>query len=129
MVRRARVLMVDDHPAVAKAISRLLSLDCEVVGIIIDGSAALEAVQRLEPDVVVLDMNLPNINGLEACRQIARAHPGTKVIVFTAMTDPGMRERALAAGASAFVSKLATEELLAAIESCMQLIEQGAKQP
>ena len=127
MVRRPRVLMVDDHPEVAKAVGRLLSLDCEVVGTITDGSAALEAVHRLQPDVVVLDMNLPNIHGLEACRLIAQAHPRTKVIVFTAVTDPGTREQALAAGASAFVSKLATEELLAAIGSCMQLIEQGAK--
>jgi DNA-binding NarL/FixJ family response regulator len=126
MARRPRVLLVDDHPAVAKAVSRLLSLDCEVVGIIVDGSAALEAVERLEPDVVVLDMNLPNVNGLEVCRLIARAHRRTKVIVFTAVTDSGTREQAVAAGASAFVSKLATEELLAAIESCMQLIEHGA---
>jgi CheY-like chemotaxis protein len=119
--------MVDDHPAVAKAVGRLLSLDCEVLETIVNGAAALEAVTRLRPDVVVLDMNLPGIHGLEACRQIAQAHPGTKVIVFTAVADPGTREQALAAGASAFVSKLATEELLAAIESCMLLIKQGAQ--
>jgi DNA-binding NarL/FixJ family response regulator len=119
--------MVDDHPEVAKAVCRLLSLDCEVLGTMANGAAALEAVPRLQPDVVVLDMNLPGIHGLETCRRIAQAHPGTKVIVFTAVTDPGTREQALAAGASAFVSKLATEELLAAIESCMLLIKEGAR--
>lgn len=120
MVRRPRVLLVDDHPAVAKAVGRLLSLDCDVVGTVMDAVSALEATGRLQPDVVVLDMNLPDGHGLDVCRQIAQAHPGTKVIVFTAINDQATRELALAAGASAFVSKLATEELLIAIESCMR---------
>lgn len=127
MVRRPRVLMVDDHPGVAKAVTRLLSFDCEVLGTVADGAAALEAVNRLQPDVVVLDLHLPNVNGLEACRQISQAHPGSKVVVFTAVTDRATRERALASGASAFVSKLSTEELLVAIGSCMRLLEQGAE--
>src|SRR5688500_18184554 len=54
----------------AKAVTRVLALDCEVVGSVADGSAVLEAAQRLQPDVIVLDVNLPNVNGLEACRQI-----------------------------------------------------------
>jgi CheY-like chemotaxis protein len=91
----------------AKAISRLLSLDCDIVGIIADGSAVLEAVQRLLPDVIVLDLNLPNVSGVEACRQITHLNLQVKVIVFTAMNEPDMRQRCLEAGASAFVSKLA----------------------
>ena len=71
-----------------KAVSRLLALDCEIVGSVADGSALLEAAQRLQPDVIVLDVNLPNVHSLEACREITRVNPTTKVIMFTAMDDP-----------------------------------------
>ena len=57
--KRPRVLLAEDHPGVAKAICRVLALDCEVVGSVADGSAVLEAAQRLQPDVIVLDLNLP----------------------------------------------------------------------
>ena len=99
------MLIADDHAEVAKAVSRLLALECDVVGSVGDGSAVLEAAQRLRPDVVVLDLNLPNVNGLEACRQITVANPATKVIVFTAMNDPDIRQRSFEVGASAFVSR------------------------
>ena len=80
------------------------------------GSALLEAAQRLQPDVVVLDVNLPNVHGLEACRQITQAHPEIKVIIFTAMSGPEVSQLSFAAGASAFVSKLAfANDLLATI--------------
>ena len=89
------------------AVCRLIELDSEVVGSITDGELLLEAAQRLQPDVIVLDVNLPHINGLDACRQITRANPEIRIIVFTAMTDPALPGQSLAAGASAFVSKLA----------------------
>jgi CheY-like chemotaxis protein len=72
--RRPQVLVADDHPEVMKAVCRLLALDCEVVGSVTDGSAVLEAAHRLQPDVIVLDLNLPNINGLEACSQITQVN-------------------------------------------------------
>ena len=107
--RRPRVLVAEDHAEVAKAVCRVLALDCEVVGSVADGSAVLEAVQRLQPDVIVIDLNLPNVNGLEACRQLMQVNPKTKVIVFTAMDDPEIRQRSLEVGASAFVSKMAVD--------------------
>jgi DNA-binding NarL/FixJ family response regulator len=103
--RRPRVLLAEDHPAVAKAVCRVLALDCEVVGTVADGSAVLEAAQRLQPDVIVVDFNLPHLNGLEACRQITQTNPGAKVIVFSANDDPNVRQRSFEAGASAFVYK------------------------
>jgi len=112
---RPRVLVADDHPDVAKAVCRLLALEFEIVGTVADGSALLEAVQRLEPDVVVLDLNLPGVHGLEACRQLTRMNPAMKVVVFSAMSDPEVSEALVAAGASAFVSKLASAELPATI--------------
>jgi CheY-like chemotaxis protein len=105
--RRPRVLLAEDHADVAKAVSRVLSLDCDVIASIADGAAVVEAVQRLQPDVIVLDLNLPNMNGLEACRQITHLNPDAKVIVFTAMNDPEIRRRCFEVGASAFVSKVA----------------------
>ena len=112
---RPRVLVADDHPDVAKAVCRLLALEFEIVGSVADGSALLEAVQRLEPDVVVLDLNLPGVHALEACRHLTRMNPAMKVVVFSAMSDPEVSEALVAAGASAFVSKLASADLPATI--------------
>ena len=105
MPKRPRVLLAEDHPGVAKAVGRVLALDCEVVGNVADGYAVVEAVQRLQPDVVVVDLNLPNVDGLEVCRQITQVNPEVKVIVFSAMNDPDVTRRSFEVGASAFVFK------------------------
>jgi DNA-binding NarL/FixJ family response regulator len=110
------VLVADDHPEVTKAVCRLLALDFEVVGAVADGSALLEAVQRLEPDVVVLDVNLPGVHGLEACRQLTQRNPAVKVVVFSAMSELELGEALIAAGASAFVSKVSSTDLRATIK-------------
>ena len=115
MPKRPRVLIADDHAGVTKAVCRLLALDCEVVGNVADGRAVLEAAQRLQPDVIVVDLNLPHVPGLEACRQIKQARPDAKVIVYSAMNDPDVRQRSLEVGASAFVCK-GRDDLLSAIK-------------
>ena len=102
---RPRVLLAEDHEGVAKALCRVLAMDFDVVGNVPDGSAVLEAAQRLQPDMIVLDLNLPNVNGLEACRRITQVNPQAKIIVFTAMNDPGLRQQCLDVGASAFLFK------------------------
>jgi len=112
---RPRVLLADDCPDIVVAVSRLLALDCEIVGTVPAGSALLETAQRLRPDVVVLDLNLPRVNSLEVCREITHAHPETRVIIFTAGADPNAAQAFLKAGASAFVSKEAAMELLSTI--------------
>jgi DNA-binding NarL/FixJ family response regulator len=111
---RPRVLLADDFPDMVKAISRLLALDCEIVGTVSDGGALLEEARRLQPDVIVLDANLPNVNSLEACREITRVNPTTKV--FTAMNDAAASQAFLQAGASAFVSKIRAEDLLSTVK-------------
>ena len=114
---RPACLIAEDHPAVAKAVCRVLALDCDVVGTVANGSAVLEAAQRLRPDVIVVDLNLPDVDGLEACRRITQVNPEVKVIVFSAMNDPDVRQRSFEVGASAFVSKLAGNgELLSTIK-------------
>jgi len=95
----------------------VLALDCEVVGTVADGSAVSEAAQRLQPDVIVVDLNLPNVNGLEVCRQITQLNLEAKVIVFSAMDDPDVKQRSFEIGASAFVSKMAGDgDLLSTIK-------------
>ena len=96
---------------------QLLAEDCEVVGKVADGDALLEAAERLQPDLIVVDLNLPTISGLEACRQITQTHPRIKVIIVTAGRDPVISAAALAAGAAVFIEKHALDDdLLPAIK-------------
>jgi CheY-like chemotaxis protein len=114
---RPRVLIADDFPDLMTAIGRLLEGDCQVVGSVDDGGALLEAATRLQPDLIVLDLNIPTVNGLQACRQIIRANPHIKVILVTADMDSTIMRLALEAGASAFIAKQAiAEDLLPAIK-------------
>ena len=75
MSTRPRVLLADDYPDIVKAIGRMLALDCEIVGTVADGRTLLETAQRLQPDVIVLDVHLRHLNSLEACREIRRVSP------------------------------------------------------
>ena len=131
LLRRPRVLIAEDHAELAKAVASVLSLDCEVVAIVRDGSAALEAAQRYQPDVIVLDLSLPNVHGLEVCRQITQVSPETKVIVFTASDDPDVRRQCFEAGASAFISKMACKgdgDLLSVIKRvCSAEVDQTTR--
>ena len=116
MPSRPRVLLADDHPGVLKALERVLSLECDVVGVAVDGSEVVEAAARLQPVVTVVDLNLPNVSGLDVCRRILEANPGAKVIVITALIDDWIRTAAVAAGASGVFPKLlAGNELVDAI--------------
>jgi DNA-binding NarL/FixJ family response regulator len=115
LLKRPRVLIAEDHPGMAKAIGRLLALDCDIVGNVADGRIVLDAAQRLEPDVVVVDLNLPHLHGLEVCRQIKQDNPDVRVVVFSAMNDPDIKQRCIEAGASAFVCK-GTGDLLAIVK-------------
>jgi DNA-binding NarL/FixJ family response regulator len=109
------VLVADDHAQVTKAVCRVLATDYDVVATVADGQLLLETARRLQPEVVVLDINLPNLHGLTACRQLLEMDPALKVVVFSAASDPELCEAMMAAGASAFVSKLASADLAATI--------------
>jgi DNA-binding NarL/FixJ family response regulator len=118
MSKLPRVLLADDHPGLVKALSRVLSIDCDVVGVVADGSDVVEAAARLEPVVTVLDLNLPNVDGLELCRRILQTNPRAKVILMTAMPDRGIATEAVEAGAYGFFSKLqAGHEMIDAIRA------------
>jgi DNA-binding NarL/FixJ family response regulator len=115
MPTRPRVLLVDDHPGVVKALGRALSPECDVVGVIGAGREVADTATRLQPVVIVADLNLPDVSGLDLCRQIAAQHPRMKIIVVTAMPDDAIRDEVLAAGASGFFHKSAANELSVAI--------------
>jgi len=116
MPTRPRVLLADDHAGIVKALERVLSLECDVVGVVADGREVADAAARLHPVVTIVDVNLPNVSGLEACRRVLQGNPRAKVIVITAMLDETIRAEALAAGASDFVPKLAAgNELIVAV--------------
>ena len=114
---RPRVLLADDYANMLMAIERLLSWSCDIVGKVTSGAELLAEAHRLRPDVMVVDLYLPDMSGLEACRQIkASALPGS-VILLTAANDPKLQQSAFESGASAFVAKYrAGDELLPAIE-------------
>ena len=116
MPTRPRVLLADDHPGIVKVLERVLALECDVVGVVADGSDVAEAAARLQPVVTVVVLNMPNVSGLDACRRILQTNPRAKVILVTGIVDETIRAEALAAGAAGFVSTLAVgPELIVAI--------------
>ena len=120
---RTRVLLADDYPGFIAALRRLLARhDYDVVGSVGDGARLLDEAARLQPDVIVLDLNMPGMNGIDACRELARLTPRAKVILLTAESDAEIRRVALAAGASAFIEKEAvvTDLVPAVREACRQ---------
>jgi len=120
-VKRPRVLLADDHRLLREAFVKLLEPDCDVVGAVADGRALLEAVPTLRPDIVVLDIAMPQLNGLDAARQLKHAMPDVKVIFLTVSEDPDLAAEAFRTGASGFLLKnSAASELLQAIRDVSQ---------
>ena len=111
-----RVLLADDHTLLLGAFEKLLAAECEIVGTVTDGRELVSAAQRLKPEVIVLDIGMPLLNGLEAGRQIKQVLPATKLVYLTMNEDSDLAAEAFRAGASAYLLKRsATSELLTAI--------------
>ena len=124
--RRPRVLLADDYANMLTAMERLLSSSCDIVGTVTTGAQLLDAARRLNPDIVVVDLHLPDMSGLDACRQLKAAAPDGSVILLTAANDPKVRQGAFESGASAFVPKYrAGDELLPAIERAFAAAARG----
>ncbi len=113
-----RVLLVDDHELVRTGIRRLLNdtIGIKVYHEVESGEAAIEAVAHERPDVVLMDVSMPGMGGLEATRRLARAYPGVKVIILTVHTDDPFPSQLLKAGAVGYLSKgCSVQEMVTAI--------------
>jgi DNA-binding NarL/FixJ family response regulator len=118
-----RILLVDDHPVVRQGLRTLLegSSEWEVVDEASDGLEAVEKVGSLQPDVVVLDITMPRMNGIEACRIIKQKNPKLEVLFVTQHDSPQMLREALAAGARGYVVKSnLARDLVEAVEAVSQ---------
>jgi DNA-binding NarL/FixJ family response regulator len=116
-----RVLIADDHKVVAEGLVRLLGDHYEIVDTINDGGLVPDAVARLRPDVLVLDLSMPTVSGLEAMRQLRARRVDFKAIVLTMHADANLAVEALKAGASGFVLKESGgEELLVALQVVLE---------
>ena len=121
---KARLLIVDDHEIVREGIRRLLSSsrpDWEICGEASDGKQAIEAVERLKPDVVVLDVTMPGMNGLEAASHIVKRKLASRILIFTMHGSDGLSAEIRNAGAHGYVQKSqASSDLVQAIECLLR---------
>jgi DNA-binding NarL/FixJ family response regulator len=118
---RPRVLLADDHAIVAEGIRALLANSCEVIGIVSDGRQLLTEAPRLNPDVIVLDVGMPLLNGFNAAEQLKVSLPHTKFVFLTMHEDANLAAAVLKLGAVGFVLKrAAASELLTAVFQVLQ---------
>jgi DNA-binding NarL/FixJ family response regulator len=120
-MKQPRVLLADDHLMLREAFAWLLQSTCDVVGAVADGRSLLTAAQQLRPDIVVVDVAMPLLNGLEAVRRLKRTNPEIKSIILTISEDPDLAAEAIRCGVSGYLLKnSAASELIRAVGEVMQ---------
>ena len=113
---KIKVLLADDHAVVAQGLEAFLKDTFDLVGVVNDGRALLEGVESLRPDVVVTDLSMPLLNGMDAVRQIRARHPAVKIVILTMHRETELAAEAFRAGASGYLLKISPgEELITAI--------------
>jgi DNA-binding NarL/FixJ family response regulator len=119
-MKRPRVLLADDHMMVAEGLKNLISPEFDLVAIVGDGRAMVEQAKQLRPDVIVADITMPELNGLDAMAHLKKDCPNTKMVFLTMHDEPAYARRALEAGAAGYVLKhSAPAELIAAIHAAL----------
>lgn len=120
-MKRARVLLADDHRLVAEGLRSLLEAEFDVVGIVGDGQAMVEAAERLAPDVIVADVTMPLLSGIEAVKKLRETGSRAAVILLTMHQDVAYARRGIEAGAAGFVLKhSASSDLITAIRESLE---------
>lgn len=115
-----RLLLADDHSLMLEGLTRLLAAEFEIVGTAVDGRALVAEAERLQPDVVVIDIAMPGMNGIEAARRLNKTLPDCKIVIVTQQLDPAYVHAAFTAGAKAYVAKQsASSELVKAINDAL----------
>jgi DNA-binding NarL/FixJ family response regulator len=118
---KTRILLADDHTLVAEAIQRLLEPEFEVVGVVADGRSLVREACALKPDVVLVDLNMPLLNGLDASEQLKAANPGMKIIVLTMNEDAEIAAQTMRTWASGYLlKKSAGSELVKAVREVLR---------
>ena len=119
--RRPRVLLADDHLLVAEALRSMLEPEFDLVGVVEDGRQMVEAAQLLHPDVIVADVTMPHLNGIDALTRLREGGDQVPVVFLTMHRDVAFARRALEAGASGFVLKhSASVELITAVRAALE---------
>ena len=117
---KPRVLLADDHPLIVEGLRKVLASDFEVVGVAFDGVSLVSQAEQLKPDLIVLDIAMPLLNGMEAARRLRAAVPGSRIIFVTQKTDREYVQIAFRSGASGYVVKQsAAGELVTALQEVM----------
>lgn len=120
-MKKPRILLADDHTLFVEALQKVLETDFDLVGSVGDGRALLEAAPRLQPDVILLDLSMPLLNGLDAAPQLHRLVPDSKLVFLSMHGDPTYVTEAFRAGASGYVLKRANAtELIQAIRAALR---------
>jgi DNA-binding NarL/FixJ family response regulator len=118
---KPRVIIADDHALVAEGVTKLLEHDVQLVATVPDGRALVQAVEKHNPELALVDISLPLLNGLDACKQLKKSNPSVKVIILTMHLEKHFVTEAFRAGVSGYVLKQSvTDELLFAIKEVLK---------
>lgn len=118
---KIRVLLADDHPAIVAIVRSTLGEEFEIVAAVEDGAQALDAVEAFDPDVLITDISMPVLDGIQLATQLQQARSRTKIIFLTMHKDPYFIAAAISAGVSGYVTKtLMSSDLVHAIEDALK---------
>ena len=119
-MRRLRIIVADDNPAFLQELVSILTSEFDVVATAADGKSALDLIRRYKPDLVVMDLGMPVLNGIEVSRELAKCSPSPPVVICSVENDPEIVEAARQAGVLAYVFKLRIEtDLMLAVKAAL----------
>jgi DNA-binding NarL/FixJ family response regulator len=117
---RVRIIVADDYPPFLQEAASLLAVEFDVVATAADGKSALDLIRRYQPDLVVLDLQMPGLNGIEVTRELAKHPQNPRVVICSVETDPEVVEAARQAGAIAYVFKIRVQkDLILVVKSAL----------